>query len=319
MAYPVSNADLNHPEYVNPAVNLFAHTMPARPRCTNDVIDGNRIRKRDTARHYRLVEPNTAGSLRWLAFDVDRPQAALDWEDCRVPAPTIVCQNPDNGHAHLLYALQAPVARTSAARLKPLHYAEMIEHSLRAALRADRGYSGLLVKNPLHEHWRVSTWADAYQLDDLANELTLVPRSHRAANEDTAGLGRNCETFEKLRKHAYSAFREFARPGGEDPFLAHLLTVAADLQAEYMEPLPFAEQKAIARSVARWVWRHFDMQTFRQIQAGRGRRKGAKRKAELLPQVLEMHGNGHSQRVIADTLGIDHKTVGNWLRSLRNE
>ena len=297
------------------AIDYFARTLPARPRCANDPATDNRIRSRAKALAYRLVEPNTAGSLRWLAFDVDRPTAALDWEDCHVPAPTIVCQNPANGHAHLLYALQAPVARTSAARLKPLHYAEMVEHSLRTALQADRGYSAALVKNPVCGHWRVASWADAYTLDDLADNLTLVPRTLRPANDDIAGLGRNCETFERLRRHAYSAVRRFWAPGGEERFLAHLLTVTADLQADYTMPLPLAEQKAIARSVARWVWRNFDPETFRRIQSARGRRKGKTRKAKLLPAVAAMHAQGHSQRAIADTLGISVGTVNAWLRS----
>ena len=301
------------------AIDYFAATLPARPRCANDPATDNKIRPRAKALGYRLVEPNTAGLVRWLAFDVDRPSAALDWEDCHVPAPTIVCQNPANGHAHLLYALQAPVARSSAARLKPLHYAEMIEHSLRTALKADRGYSAALVKNPLCSHWRTATWGNAYALDDLADNLTLVPRTLRPANDDIAGLGRNCETFERLRKHAYSAVRDFWAPGGEERLLAHLLSVTADLQAEYTVPLPLAEQKAIARSVARWVWRNFDPQTFRRIQAARGRRKGASRKAELLPQVLAMHAQGRLPRDIAATLGINHQTVRNWLKGLRNE
>ncbi|WP_163650746.1 replication initiation protein [Modicisalibacter sp. 'Wilcox'] len=300
------------------AIDYFATTLPARPHCANDPQADNRIRPRAKALGYRLIEPNSTGSLRWLAFDVDRPGAAIDWEDRHVPAPTITCQNPDNGHAHLLYALSAPVARTSAARLKPLHYAEMIEHSLRTALGADKGYSGNLVKNPAHPHWRVTAWADAYSLDDLADNLTMVPRSRRSANDDEiAGLGRNCETFERLRLHAYKAVRDYWGPNGEERFHAHLLAVATDMQTAYVESLPYSEVKGIAKSVGRWVWRRFDREKFRRIQAHRGSKKGKARRDLLLPQVIEMHAQGHSNRVIASTLGVDDKTVGNWLRSIR--
>ncbi|RJF06814.1 replication initiation protein, partial [Escherichia coli] len=34
--------------------------------------------------------------------------------------PTWTAQNPENGHAHIAYALSAPVAKSDAARLKPL-------------------------------------------------------------------------------------------------------------------------------------------------------------------------------------------------------
>lgn len=299
------------------AIDYFATTLPARPHCANDPQTDNRIRSRAKALGYRLVEPNTSGSLRWLTFDIDRPGAALDWEDRHVPAPTIACQNPENGHAHLLYALSAPVARTSAARIKPLHYAEMIEHSLRTALQADVSYGGNLVKNPMHPHWRTTAWAGAYSLDELADNLTIVPRKSRAANEEIAGLGRNCETFEKLRLHAYKAVREFWGPNGEERFHAHLLAAATDMQGEYLEPLPYSEVKAIAKSVGRWVWRNFDREKFRRIQAHRGSKKGQPRREQLLPQVIEMSAQGHSNRLIASTLGIDDKTVGNWLRGIR--
>lgn len=97
------------------AVDYFSSTLSRRPRCANDPAIDNRIRSRDRALDYRLVEPNTAGSIRWLAFDVDREQAVMDWQDRNAPAPTITCQNPENGHAHLLYALESPVARSKGS------------------------------------------------------------------------------------------------------------------------------------------------------------------------------------------------------------
>ncbi len=45
----------------------------------------------------------------WLGFDVDRTGAAIDWSDRNAPAPTLTITNPENGHAHLLYALETPV------------------------------------------------------------------------------------------------------------------------------------------------------------------------------------------------------------------
>jgi hypothetical protein len=200
-----------------------------------------------------------------------------------------------------------------------MHYAEMIEHSLRTALRADRGYSGNLVKNPLCSHWRVSEWAAAYTLDELADNLTLVPRRMRPANDETAGLGRNCETFERLRTYAYRAVRDYWGPRTADAldrFAADLGHVAEEMQTDYINPLPHAELKAIARSVARWVWRNFDPNTFRRIQGARGRMKGSAVKADLLPQVIAMHAQGHSQAVIADTLAVTQQTISNWLRGL---
>ncbi|WP_163650713.1 replication initiation protein [Modicisalibacter sp. 'Wilcox'] len=307
------------------AASHFADTLPARPRCANDPATDNRIRIRSRALGYRLIEPNTAGMVRWLMFDVDRPGAVLDWEDLRAPAPTLTCQNPENGHAHLLYALAVPVARTDAARLAPLRYAEAIERSLRRTLMADRGYARTLVKNPLHPHWRVSQWADAYTLGDLASELTLTS-FREAANDDVAGLGRNCDTFDRLRQHAYRVVRDFWGPGGETRFRAHLIDVAGDMQSAFITPLPHKEVEAIAKSVARWTWKRFTPETFRdfvarthtpEAQARRGTKKGKARRDEMMPRVLDLIGQGKSQREVARALGLTQQTVGNWLKRAR--
>lgn len=305
---------------MNQPIDYFSSNLTSYPRCANDPAIDNGIRCRDSAVDYLLIEPNTAGSIRWLTFDIDRKGAALDWEDCHVPPPSIVCRNPTNGHAHLLYALKAPVARSSCAKQKPLNYLEMIEHSLRVALQADRGYSGTLVKNPLHSHWQPKEWGDIYTLDELADELTIVPRERRAANDNIAGLGRNCETFELLSKYAYSSVRKYwgtHQASSFELFCAELEDFAGKIQGDFLTPLAFNEIRAIARSVARWVWRKFDPSTFRAIQTARGKRKGGKRRAELLPQAIQLSQEGCTQCEIASALDISQGTVSNWLKKSR--
>ncbi len=81
----------------------------------------------------------------WLGFDVDRTGAAIDWSDRNAPAPTLTITNPENGHAHLLYALETPV-RTAPDGNEPLRYAAAVENALRKKLEADTGYSGLICK-----------------------------------------------------------------------------------------------------------------------------------------------------------------------------
>ena len=66
----------------------------------------------------------------WLAYDVDRPGAAIDWSDRGAPAPNISVKNPENGHAHLLYGLSVPVRTAPDGRAGPLRYAAAVEASL---------------------------------------------------------------------------------------------------------------------------------------------------------------------------------------------
>ncbi|VXG77148.1 Rep protein CDS [Salmonella enterica subsp. enterica serovar Derby] len=88
-----------------------------------------------------------------LLFDVDHPLAAMAWDAAGLPPPTWTAQNPENGHAHIAYALSAPVAKSDAARLKPLRLLARIQHAMTDALSADRGYVGLITKTPNHARW----------------------------------------------------------------------------------------------------------------------------------------------------------------------
>ncbi|WP_250145402.1 replication initiation protein, partial [Escherichia coli] len=40
----------------------------------------------------------------------------MAWDAAGLPPPTWTAQNPENGHAHIAYALSAPVAKSDAAR-----------------------------------------------------------------------------------------------------------------------------------------------------------------------------------------------------------
>ena len=67
----------------------------------------------------------------WLGFDVDRAGAAIDWSDRNAPAPTLTITNPENGHAHLLYALETSIRTAPDGRMKPLKHAAAVENALR--------------------------------------------------------------------------------------------------------------------------------------------------------------------------------------------
>ena len=69
-----------------------------------------------------------------------------------------MAQNPQNGHAHLIYGLDVPVRTAPDAKSAPLRYAAAVDCALRAVLGADEDYAGLICKNPLHPHWRVTEW-----------------------------------------------------------------------------------------------------------------------------------------------------------------
>ena len=300
------------------ALELFMETLPRRPYCTDNPRQGQTVRSKDTALGFSHIQPNTSGKVAWLAYDIDEPDGAMAWHHMNAPPPTLSIENPANGHAHLLYALESPVPRTEAAWPKPLRYLASVQEGLRRKLRADPGYSGHLCKNPLHERWQTQSWAGTYSMG-LLSEWIVLPSpddmKKRVRDPDYAGLGRNCKLFERLRAEAYGLVRQFWSPGGFERFKEAVRMRADDLNAKHFkELLPMAEVKSLATSVSRWIWARFTPAEFRRIQAVRGARKGQARRDLLLPEVLRLIGEGRSQREVAAAVGVGVMTVHDWLK-----
>lgn len=307
------------------AFDLFAEDrLPRKPYCSDDLAHGLLVRPLHVALEKRYIQPNRPGMSGYLAFDLDRADSGAAWIDCNAPRPNFIIKNPDNGHSHYLYALENAVCTTSAARLQPLRYLSAIERAIAVELDADPGYSGLIIKNPLHRHWQtIITETSPYSMAALASRLDLTTK---AANSDVVreswGLGRNCTVFDELRQWAYKAVTRYWRPGGESAWMAAVREHAHGLNL-FAAPMQMKEVDQIAKSVGKWVWKRFSPAQRRalierthtpEIQAQRGQLKGAKLREAMLPKVLEMAAAGHSQGAIARETGISKQTISNWLK-----
>jgi len=266
-------------------MQTFVDRLPHRPYCTDALDCGLQIRNAKTAIKKRYIQHNPPHLLAWMTFDVDRPGAALDWQDEVLPAPAWVAENRANGHAHLSWGIAAPVLRCETARMKPLKYAALIEEGYRRVLGADQGYSGLITKNPLSTSWRV--WMPSgdeggvYDLNYLADWVDL-PR-HLPRRKDASGLGRNVDLFDGLRVWAYAHVDDF-REHGEVGWAAWMRAVHAKAEELniFCPPLPLAEIRATARSVSKWTWERYIgkseiKRSFARRQSGRGKRSGRAR------------------------------------------
>ncbi|EIM6092599.1 replication initiation protein, partial [Escherichia coli] len=306
----------------------FIGNLPQRPYCTDDTSSGLLIRPQATALAYRHIQYNPPPHVASLVFDLDKPDSYHAWQDAGLPAPHWISVNRTNGHAHIGYMLATPVARTSAARQKPLRYLAAIEHVLAKRLGADMGYSGLITKNPTHSDW-LTVWhqIEPYSLDYLAEfcpDADLAAYSRRSRKE-VGGLGRNVTVFDNVREWAYSSVRAYWRPNGYEAWADAVRSACESANAfgrEQGGPLPVSEIKATAKSIARWVWRNLTPSTFAdyvvrthttEIQAARGAKggkvskrptKGGMSKAELLPEVIRLKALGYSNRDIGEDLGI---------------
>ncbi|GJA79378.1 replication initiation protein [Aeromonas caviae] len=311
----------------------FLERLPHRPYCTDDPAQGLLIRPQVTALAYRHIQHNPPPHVGTLVFDVDRADGYHAWRDANLPAPHWVCVNLRNGHAHLGYQLTTPVARTSAAKQKPLCYLAAIEHVMARRLGADMGYAGLITKNPTHSDWW-TLWhpIESYSLDYLAEfcpDADLAAYSRRSRKE-ASGLGRNVTLFDNVREWAYRAVREYWRPNGYDAWANAVSAACAQANVFGLEqggPLPVSEVKATAKSIARWVWQRFSPAEFHAVQAARGAKGGKVSKgggrpskaADLLPEVLRLKGLGYSNRDIAEDLGIGSASVSRYLSKISPE
>lgn len=256
-----------------------AGRWPRRPYCSDDLETGVRIRPLQTASQKKYIQPNPPHLRSWLIFDIDRPGAALAWQDANLPPPTWAAINPENAHAHLAWGLEAPVLIGDGGRIAPLRYLAAIEAAYGAALDSDRGYSGLLTKNPLHTDWRtVYGPPGLYELGYLAEFVDLPTRLPKKS--ESIGLGRNCTLFDLLRQHAYKVVRNHKT---FDSFQSHLNARALTQNADFPAPLDCREVWQIVKSVSKWVWRRFDLaasdKKFSQLQAARGRASGEARRS----------------------------------------
>lgn len=107
----------------NAALELFNERLPHKPYFSDDLHFGVRIAGKERAILAKYIQFNQPHAMFWLGFDVDRAGAAIDWSDRNAPAPTLTITNPENGHAHLLYALKtsirtAPDGKNEAAALR---------------------------------------------------------------------------------------------------------------------------------------------------------------------------------------------------------
>lgn len=292
-------------------LEFFEKHLPTKPYCSDFLPAGLVVRGKQLAMQKRYIQANGPTHLYWLAFDVDRETATFDWEDRRCPSPNIVVTNPDNGHAHLLYGLEVPVRKAPEAQLKPLRYAAAVEYALCTKLDADYGYAGLIVKNPLHKHWKVQTHQESpYSLGWLSEYLPMDKIDYRKKSLDY-GLGRNCTVFDSLRHWAYRARL------GDWKNLDDWIKACYERAESYNTfqcPLPSSEIRATAKSVGKYTWKNITYEGFSLIQSYRGKKGGIKsgevrkEKADVRKQLI-LAFDGLSTSEISEKTGIPSSTI----------
>lgn len=295
---------------------------------TNDFTEGTKFRKRWKVEQFAYCGLNPVYRA-YLSFDLDSPASAFQFEDVNLPAPTIITVNRRNGHCHMLYRLNTPVAYHKNSRSAPQDYFEAIQSAMEFRLSADPAFNHTLTKNPLHPAWEVITFPTSYDLSDFAEWIDL-PR-WKTAQSLPAHIqieGRNDELFHTLRLWAYSAVRQH---GDQDAWHQSVLARAEEINSHFVRPLPLSEIKATAKSVARWHWknrhsadsrRHVlsftDETATERMSSGADYTNAVRRQKSLdsliaaANELYPVYGNELSRRLLTEHTGMNIKTVNKY-------
>lgn len=257
----------------------FAGQIPDKPYCSDDLNSGIRPRKKEIALRCRYIQFNGPASYEWLLLDIDRPGAYYASGDANLPPPNVIMVNPENGHAHCAYRLEAPVAKHFNARLKPLQYFTAVLRGYTNRLGADKRYAGLIAKNPLHPAWHTE-WCrqKPYSLHEMGDWLFDEDTRYDPRPEVQFGAGRNITLFDELRYFGDREVLAFQRGGDDDSaFKSRLEAVAHGINLQFEVPLRSSEVRSVVRSTAKWISRRFSPKNFEAVQSRRGKAGMAKR------------------------------------------
>ena len=276
------------------------------------------IRSKAIAVKKPYIQVNAPTTTIYFVFDDDKNDAALSWFDSNLPAPYWTTQNPENGHAHICYKLEIPLHTSEFSSIKAIKYAQAVYYAYALKLGADLSYSQLITKNPLHPQHRTTYWTkQAYSLDYLADFVELPKKLPKKL--EVVGLGRNVTMFEKGRRWAYTAIRDYMHHHSSSVWEQAVKTHLEAINNTFEPPLPHSEVKATAKSIAKWVWQRFSYGDFSEIQAKRGakggKKGGASRSAQYetkRKQAQELKAQGMNNTQIAKQLNVARMTVIRW-------
>ena len=264
-----------------------------------------------------------------LAFDVDAPEAlerlgAASMGSNEIPCPNLAVYRKLSGHAHAVYTLRRPVLRGVEARPFPLAALGRCSEWLLQQLRADAGFAGVLVSNPVHADYD-TRWLrpEPYTLAELRE---YIPHNWRRPRAPRTDAGRNAAVFHSLMRYAGSADRS----DGDVAQYAEQIYAAIDV----VNPHAFTRSeladtlKSVLRYRARWRAAGWHKPSWLARQAELGRRNspeqqrlkgrlGGERSGEVRLQrawsrdqrILAALDSGMKTRAVAALVGVDQATV----------
>lgn len=296
---------------------------------------------------HRYIQHNQPNSVNFLVFDLDYQQAILAHEKADILPPSFYTVDKEKTTAHAVYMLDASVHRNQHSRQSPQRLLAALESIYGVKLRADSGYSGLVMKTPWYAGHSVympgealntvslSEMADYVDFDKYNAEIK-ASRGREKVITEAYSESRNVMVFDMARKKAYTLIREYW--GGQyqnwENACFKLVQDAWSVVSVYNSksaPYLTSEMNATARSIASYTWKHTTpsgFQTYVEMthlphqQAKRGVASGKARlalSADKREQAVELSKSGMKQGEVAKLLGVGQGTISKWLVMHQND
>ena len=128
--------------------------------------------------------------------------------------------------------------------------------------------------------------------------------------------------FDTVRKWAYKAIRAH-RGGIYTTWLDEVVKHCLSVNEAFLEPLPYSEVKATAKSIATYCWKKdaYCYQEFIDRQSKKGYLGGVKggvirsnKYQTKRTEALKLYMNGMKQKDIAKKLEVSDRSIRNWLK-----
>lgn len=229
-----------------------------RPTNRGDFDPARRLPK-DEAIEFELIQ--IQGRLRrYIVVDIDHPDAFDRAYDFVCP-PNLALINPQNGHGHLVWFLDGShitFPKPGDSYSRAAWWLKLITQAINHEIGGDPDYTGMMVKNPWHQKWRVCALHDRkYTLQQFSDRLDLAAankaQNARRKKVDNTGYGRRSSLFRSMSHWGHA---NFDRCHSRDALQHACLDEATRINATFQMPLSPSHIRSVAKSVARGVWRY---------------------------------------------------------------
>jgi hypothetical protein len=290
----------------------------------------------------RYIQANQPNSLSFMVFDLDYKKAILAHEKSDVLTPSFYTVDKKKTTAHAVYMLETPVHKNQHSKQSPQRLFATLEDIYGTRLGADKGYSGLVMKNPFHsEHslYLPDETLCPVSLSEMADYVDFEQYNKQQKQqkiEEAFSEGRNIAVFDLVREWAYKEIRNYWGKSYKEWLTvvqAKTENVWHNIQGNYNKQSPYSlsEMKATARSIAKWTWKNTTQSSFKtfveltHLPHQQKARQAKQVESRLIKtqdkreQAIELRKGGMTVRDIGELLGVNHTTIVRWIKSHQNE